>query len=298
MTVGRLAPTPSGALHLGNALAFAAAWLSVRGAGGRLVYRLEDLDRGRARADVAAGQREDLAWLGITWDVETAAQSTRSYALGAVPAYACTCNRQARLAGACACRGRAEVVSGPHVMRFRSPREAVEVVDRARGTAALIADDDPVLVQADGQATYPLAVVVDDARDGVTEVVRGADLYAATASQVAIARAAGLPGVTYLHTPLLLGPDGKKLGKSHGAEGIAAMRARGASARDVWARILPLLGVDAAHADAPASARLEAARVPRGPFRLDDTGRAHAVDDAAAERAGAAEGADPVLERS
>lgn len=296
MIVGRLAPTPSGALHLGNALAFAAAWLSVRGAGGRLVYRLEDLDRGRARADVAAGQRDDLAWLGITWDVETAPQSARTYALDGIPAYACTCNRAARLAGACACRERAGPPPGAHVMRFRSPRTPVDVVDRARGTAALIADDDPVLVQADGAATYPLAVVLDDARDGVTEVVRGADLYAATASQVAIARAAGLPAVTYLHTPLLLGADGKKLGKSHGAEGIAAMRARGVTAREVWARLLPLLGIDAA-AD-PARARLDPATMPRGPFRLDDAGRAHAVADGAAEAAAAAEGADPLLDRT
>src|SRR5690348_9066447 len=98
---GRLAPTPSGHLHLGNALAFGAAALSARGGGGRLLLRIEDLDRGRARDDVAAGQRDDLRWLGIAWDEETPPQSTRRYELGAIPTYRCACSRAARLAGAC-----------------------------------------------------------------------------------------------------------------------------------------------------------------------------------------------------
>src|SRR4051794_22248957 len=104
MVVGRLAPTPSGHLHLGNALAFGAAWLSVRGAGGKLLLRIEDLDRGRARDDVAAGQREDLRWLGIDWDEEVAPQSQRVYSVKRLPVYRCDCSRANRLAGACACR--------------------------------------------------------------------------------------------------------------------------------------------------------------------------------------------------
>ena len=102
--IGRLAPTPSGHLHLGNALAFGAAWLSVRAAGGRLLLRVEDLDRQRSRAEVAAAQKDDLRWLGLDWDEEVPAQSTRDYELGAVPAYFCRCNRRERVGGECGCR--------------------------------------------------------------------------------------------------------------------------------------------------------------------------------------------------
>src|SRR5688572_125089 len=98
MIVGRLAPTPSGHLHLGNATAFAAAWLSVRSRGGRLLLRIEDVDVGRARAHVAASQRRDLEWLGLTWDAETPAQSTRDYAPWlerlAPHTYFCACARK------------------------------------------------------------------------------------------------------------------------------------------------------------------------------------------------------------
>src|SRR6516162_4569513 len=94
MTVGRFAPTPSGHLHLGNALAFGAAWLSVRAAQGRMLLRIEDLDRGRAREDVAAGQKEDLLWLGLDWDEEVTPQSRRSYSVAEIPTYRCACNRE------------------------------------------------------------------------------------------------------------------------------------------------------------------------------------------------------------
>ena len=119
MVVGRLAPTPSGHLHLGNALAFGAAWLSARRHGGRLLLRFEDLDRGRARPEVAEAQRQDLLWLGLDWDAEVPAQSTRDYDLSGIPAYLCACNRAARLAGACPCRA-APAAEG--VLRFRVPR--------------------------------------------------------------------------------------------------------------------------------------------------------------------------------
>src|SRR5437762_4425378 len=93
MILGRLAPTPSGRLHLGNALAFGAAWLSARAAGGRVLLRVEDIDRGRARSDIAAAQKADLQWLGIDWDQEVAPQSARSYSTAGAPVYFCDCNR-------------------------------------------------------------------------------------------------------------------------------------------------------------------------------------------------------------
>jgi glutamyl/glutaminyl-tRNA synthetase len=267
IATGRLAPTPSGHLHLGNALAFGAAWLSARGAGGRVLLRVEDLDRGRARDEVAAGQRADLLWLGLTWDEEVTPQSRRTYDLGAIPAYRCACSRAARLARACTCR----VTPAPAgAWRYRTPPGPVSFVDRALGPQTFHPEEDPILVRADGEPAYPLAVVVDDARDGVTEVVRGADLLEATATQLCLHEHLGLTPPSYLHVPLLLGPDGKKLSKSHGATEIRALRAAGLGADDLWARLLPLLGLPAGPL---AAARLDPARIPPGPRVLDAAGR-------------------------
>lgn len=240
MIVGRLAPTPSGDLHLGNALAFGAAWISARAAGGRLLLRVEDLDRGRAREAVAARQRADLLWLGLGWDAEVEPQSRRSYPTEGLPAYRCDCPRSRRLAGACACRG-AGRTSG--ALRFACGPGPVCFDDRLQGPACFTPDDDPVIQRADGEAAYPLAVVIDDHRDGVNEVVRGADLLPATAVQQQISAALGLPRPSVGHVPLLLGPDGRKLSKSHGSLELSALRAAGWTPTAVWRLLLPLLGL-------------------------------------------------------
>lgn len=264
--VGRLAPTPSGNLHLGNALAFGAAWLSARAAGGRVVLRIEDIDAGRARADVAAGQKDDLRWLGIDWDEEMTPQSRRTYPLAAVPTYRCDCVRRVRLAGGCRCRGAGKVAGA---WRFLTPPGPVEFVDRALGPQRLAPDEDPILASRAGEPAYPLAVVVDDARDGVTEVVRGADLLAATPAQIRLHEALGLTPPTYLHTPVLVGPDGKKLSKSHGSTELGALRAAGMTPARVWAALLPLLGMPPGPLD---PAGFDPARVRRGPFGVDEDG--------------------------
>lgn len=270
MVTGRLAPTPSGELHLGNALAFGAAWLSARQLGGRLLLRMEDLDRGRARVAVADGQRRDLEWLGLGWDEEVTPQSQRTYPLDGIPTYRCTCNRAQRLARACRCRdaGRTE-----GVWRFRTPVGAVEFTDRARGTCRVEPEDDPVLVRADGEAAYPLAVVLDDTRDGVTEVVRGGDLLEATAVQIRLYEAIGRLPPTWLHVPLLLGEDGKKLSKSHGSTSIAALRTAGWSPARVWETLAPALGMS----EGLDPRGFVAGRVPAGPFRVSAEGRLEAV---------------------
>jgi glutamyl-tRNA synthetase len=268
--VGRLAPTPSGLLHLGNALAFGAAWLSARARGGRVLLRVEDVDRGRARAEIAAAQRADLAWLGIDWDVEVPPQSARAYPLDGVPTYRCACNRATRLARACLCR---DAGGADGVWRFRTPPGAVSFVDRARGPVTVDPEDDPVLVRADGEAAYPIAVVLDDLRDGVTEVVRGGDLVEATGVQIRLYEALGQPPPTWLHVPLLLGEDGKKLSKSHGSTGIAALREAGWSADAVWATLLPALGLPPGPL---AGARFDPEAVPRGPFVVGADGRVRA----------------------
>lgn len=265
--VGRLAPTPSGALHLGNALAFGAAWLSARNAGGRLLLRIEDLDRGRAREEVAAGQRADLRWLGIDWDEEVAPQSARTYPLDGIPTYRCTCSRAQRLARACACRDAGHTQGA---WRYRTPEGPVAFTDRARGPCCVVPEDDPVLVRADGEAAYPLAVVLDDLRDGVTEVVRGGDLLDATAVQLRLYASLGRTPPTWLHVPLLLGQDGRKLSKSHGSVGIEALRDGGWTPERVWETLLPALGLPPGPLHA---AQLDPARVPPGPLVAEADGR-------------------------
>ena len=265
--VGRLAPTPSGHLHLGNALAFGAAWLSVRNRGGRLLLRVEDLDRGRSRQEIAEAQRQDLIWLGLDWDEEVEPQSTRRYVTTGLETYRCDCSRKQRLAGECQHRSKP---AAEGAVRFRSAHRVVEYVDRACGRQAVRPEGDPLLIRRNGEAGYPLAVVVDDHRDGVTEVVRGADLLEATAVQVELYRAFGWDQPTWMHVPLLLGPDGRKLSKSHGSTELRALRARGWTAADVWGRLLPLLGVS--DQDQLCDATLVPGDIPRGPFYCDEDG--------------------------
>lgn len=265
--VGRLAPTPSGHLHLGNALAFGAAWLSVRNAGGRLLLRIEDIDRGRSRSEIAEAQRADLSWLGLDWDEEVPAQSTRDYSPGGLDTYRCDCTRRQRQARPCPHR-ESPAVRGS--VRFRSAQTAVSFLDRAQGPQRHVPDSDPLLVRRDGEPGYPLAVVLDDHRDGVTEVVRGGDLLAPTAVQVELFRALGWTPPTWMHVPLLLGPDGRKLSKSHGSTELRTLRAEGWTPQHVWALLLPLLGIPA---DVELSAaRLVPASVPAGPFTVDASG--------------------------
>lgn len=247
---GRLAPTPSGRLHLGNVLAFVAAWLSVRQRGGTLLLRMEDVDTTRSRASLADGLRRDLDWLGLHWDREVAPQSGRDY--GAVlrrlapHTYRCTCTRkQIRAAGGVypgTCRDRG-LTQG--AVRLRLPPGPVAFEDRRWGprTVDPTAFGDPVLVRKDGLASYNLAVVSDDIDDGVTEVVRGADLLDYTAVQIRLYQALGAPPPTWLHTPMLVGPDGRKLGKSHGSLAIGTLREQGVEAASILAVCMPWLGL-------------------------------------------------------
>jgi glutamyl/glutaminyl-tRNA synthetase len=289
--VGRLAPTPSGRLHLGTVCAAAAAWLSVRQRGGRLLLRIEDVDAGRARLEIAATIRADLAWLGLTCDAETPPQSARDYAPAlsrlAAQTYHCACTRAAsRDAGALArgsapaerpgcvagCRSRGLATGA---LRFVLPHGVETIVDRARGRSdvdlAILAD--PVLRRRDGCPTYTLAVVADDIADGVTEVARGADLADQSAVQAVLWRALGAAPPAWLHAPLILGGDGKKLSKSHQAAAVGDLRELGWSAGDVWRTVLPWLGLTPSAAATDRSALLydalacfDAARIPRGPF--------------------------------
>lgn len=259
--VGRLAPSPTGALHLGNVRTFMIAWLRARSVGGRVVMRMEDLDHPRDKPGAAHLAIEDLKWLGFDWD-ESFVQSERTdfyrQALARLVeggfVYPCTCSRadvehaqsaphageQLRYPGTC--RGRyadwaeAARACSPRVpcWRFRVPEGTHICVDDVFAghyeqdvSAAL--GDFPVARDEHG-ASYTLAVVVDDAAMGVTEVVRGDDLLAATPAQVLLQRALGLPTPAYCHVPLVVGADGRRLAKRHGDTRIASYRAAGVKA--------------------------------------------------------------------
>jgi len=276
--VGRLAPTPSGHLHLGNVLAFGAAWLSVRSAGGRLLLRIEDVDQGRASRAIAEAQRDDLRWLGLDWDAETPPQSARDYRpfleqLGE-SVYRCTCTRRAiREAGGIypgTCRER-DLRDGS--VRLRLPAGAVRFEDRRFGPQQIetASVGDPVLRRRDGTFAYPLAVVADDLVDGVTQVVRGADLLGFTAAQLVIWEGLGGIPPTWLHSPLVLGADGRKLSKSHGSAHVGAWRAAGASPRELWRRVLPWLGLPHDHLHDAVQA-FEPTGGPLGPVIADPAG--------------------------
>lgn len=251
--VGRLAPSPTGALHLGNVRTFMVAWLRARSQGGRLVMRMEDLDHPKDKPGAAAQAIEDLRWLGFDWD-EQFVQSERTALYRAAleklgdRVYPCVCSRRDVEAAQSAphageqlfypgtCRGRfanwreaAKV--RPPCWRFRVPADEVvsfeDVLEgpfRQNVSAAL--GDFPISRDEFG-AGYTLAVVVDDAAMGVSEVVRGDDLKPATPAQILLQRALGLPTPAYLHVPLVVGADGRRLAKRHGDTRVSAYRERG-----------------------------------------------------------------------
>ena len=258
MIIGRFAPSPTGVLHLGNLRTALASWLSARAAGGRWVIRMEDVDGPRCQQEVGELQLGDLAALGLHSD-ETPVlwQSDRSEAYrqalatlrAAGQLYPCTCTRRDLQSLASAphaeeglrpypgrCRIRTWDGDEAAALRLRLPRGVVAWADRLRGPQA---DDpasltgDPLLFRRDGCFAYHLAVVVDDGAQGVTEVVRGADLALVTATQIRLQEALGLPHPAYAHLGLVTAPDGSRLGKRAGALGLEALVARGLEVDDV-----------------------------------------------------------------
>ena len=238
--VGRFAPTPSGRMHLGNVFAALIAWLSVRSRDGELVLRMEDLDTQRTSADFAAVLRDDLAWLGLDWDRETAPQSLRS---DVYDRYFEILRERGLLYPCYWSRSQLHSVNAPHLsdgtyvyagtcrnlteeQRAANPRKPAWRVtvpdrvwqfrDRVQGDYALnLATDcgDMVVRRADGVYVYQLAVTVDDGEAGVTEVVRGMDLLSSAPRQMYLQELLGFPHPEYGHVPMLLAPDGRRLSK-------------------------------------------------------------------------------------
>jgi glutamyl-Q tRNA(Asp) synthetase len=228
--VGRFAPSPSGALHLGSLATAAASFLDARHQGGKWLLRIEDLDSGRALPAAAGDILRQLERLGFWWDGPVLYQSQRlehyHSALGELTArglaYACSCTRADRGATSDTggypgtCRPGAQR-PGPTATRFRADLSPVEPFsDRLHGVTEFDAAalGDPIIRRRDGCFAYQLAVVVDDAAQGVTDVVRGDDLLPSTYWQRSVLRALGKPEPRYAHLPLVCEPDGAKLSKS------------------------------------------------------------------------------------
>ena len=266
--MGRLAPSPTGGLHLGHARTFLIAWLAARARGGRVIYRAEDLDASRARADSIGEAMADLRWLGLDWDAGpdvggpdapyTQSERGERYVEAldrlqrAERVYPCTCTRadieRAASAphpedegptypGTCAGRsaGDAAGLAGrPFAWRFRVPPGRVNWEDGYQGRLVLDPmrlGGDFVVARAGVGASYQLAVVVDDSGMGVTDVVRGDDLIPSTPRQLLLYRALGFAPPTFAHVPLTIGPDGRRLAKRDGALKLATLRVAGADPR-------------------------------------------------------------------
>ena len=258
MYVGRLAPSPTGLLHVGHAATFRVAHQRARAAGGRIVLRIEDLDRERCQPEFEASLIDDLRWAGLDWDGDPVRQSERlPQYLGFWRTlaqqgliYPCRCTRkdveraisaphaedelESLYPGTCRPAGappRAEVSPGEINWRFRvNPGEVVEFVDDAQGPQRFVAGrdfGDFLVWRRDGVPTYQLAVVVDDAEMGITEVVRGADLLKSTAQQILLFRALGHEPPRFFHCPLVTDADGHRLAKRAGGHSLKTMRESG-----------------------------------------------------------------------
>jgi glutamyl-tRNA synthetase len=299
---GRYAPSPTGAMHLGNARTALLAWLDARAAGGAVVMRVEDLDRARVVAGAEERLLADLRWLGLDWDegpdlaggggpFGPYRQSERTplyddavlRLLAAGAAFPCACSRA----------DVARAATAPHAADDDEPRypgacralAAGEVEARAaahgrkpsiRFASALDGDpavDDFVLRRADGVAAYQLAVVVDDIAMRITRVVRGDDLLRSTPRQLALYRALGAPPPAFVHVPLVLAPGGERLAKRTRPPSIASLRERGLAASAVVGALAASAGLASTGSrvmPADLVTTFDWARVPSTPVTLDE----------------------------
>ena len=300
LTVGRWAPSPTGNLHLGNLRTALLAWLFARSAGGRFLWRFEDLDNA-ARPQFYDSQLRDVAALGLDWDGETARQRDRIDLYRDAIAdlrrrsltYECFCTRREIAEAAAAPHGPSPEGAYPGTCRRlshaereqkraggRPPALRLRAGDGGAGSAELTVTDrqlgdytgiidDFVLQRGDGTPAYNLAVVVDDAAQAVTEVVRGDDLLPSTPRQLHLARLLGLAPPSYAHVPLVLNPQGQRLAKRDGAVTLADRQSLGESPVDVLNLLLASLGLESvANTDdlRHVSQRFDPASLPRQPW--------------------------------
>lgn len=258
---GRLAPSPTGAQHVGNARTYLIAWLAARSAGGSLALRVEDIDSPRVKPGAVDLIRADFDWLGLDWDGEPVVQTRRLVqyedALRRLQdrelVYPCTCTRsdvaQAASAphagqegpaypGTCAHRSVADadrLTDRPFAWRVRVQRSP-GFVDRLKGPIQVDVSQqggDFVVWKSAGTPAYQLAVVVDDADMRITQVVRGDDLIPSTPRQLLLYEALGLSPPEFAHVPLVVGTDGRRLAKRHGDTRLSALREAGVRAESL-----------------------------------------------------------------
>jgi len=275
--VGRFAPTPSGRMHLGNAFSALVSWLGARSAGGRIVLRVEDLEARPGSRELAAQLMDDLAWLGLDWDEGPWYQSERSDVYEAAICrlaekgltYPCFCTRrELHAASAPHASDGTYVYQGtcrdltPIEVRWRSqvrpPATRLVVPDQGDEKGQIAFDDlvfghhaeelwrdcgDFLVRRSDGVFAYQLAVIVDDALMGVTQVVRGRDLLGSTARQIYLQRLLGFAQPTYAHVPLLVAPDGRRLAKRDQDLELGELRARGMRPEELIGRLAAASGL-------------------------------------------------------
>ena len=291
--VTRLAPSPTGALHLGNARTFLANFALARRRGWRVLLRIDDLEGPRVKPGADAMAVEDLRWLELEWEGEPIRQSARAAAHGAALSrlertgltYRCDCPRSRISAessrraadGADVYGGRcARLLNDEGAVRLRVAGEAAFDDERlGRVTTAAGEVGDFVVRKADGEFAYQLASVADDLADGVTHVVRGEDLLASTARQCFVYRALGreaeLPA--FVHLPLVVGRDGRKLAKRHGDTRLRQLRDEGVSAGVVRGLLARMSGFEPAGEDCGVEEwadRFDLGRLPASPAVYDD----------------------------
>lgn len=265
---GRFAPSPTGRLHLGNARSALLGWLQARSVGGEFLLRIEDLDPQRSKRAFVDDLMRDLDWLGLDWDGEPIFQSTRGPAYAEAierlreqgRVYPCFCSRAEiaraasaphgpadegpRYPGTCARLTPGEIAersrTRPAALRFRVEPGVIRFDDLVRGPTgqdvqAVVGDF--VILSSTRVASYQLAVVVDDAASGVTDVLRADDLLTSTPRQIQLYRALGSPVPRFAHVPLVVDPDGRRLAKREGAFALTELREAGVDPR----RVLSLL---------------------------------------------------------
>jgi glutamyl-tRNA synthetase len=288
---GRFAPSPTGTLHLGNLRTALLAWLYARAQAAPFLVRIEDLDTGRSRPHFEREQLADLAAIGLDWDGEPVRQSERhalyADALARLDAdgllYPCWCTRaeireaasaphgplpEGFYPGTCrhltaAQRAEREASGRPPALRVAADAAPVAFTDHLHGPQSGLVDDF-VVRRNDGAYAYNLAVVVDDGAQAIGEVVRGDDLLDSTPRQLWLAARLGLPRLSFAHVPLVLGPDGARLAKRHGAVTLADRLEQGETPDDVRARLAASVGLTTSADERPSPADLVARFAPDG----------------------------------
>jgi glutamyl-tRNA synthetase len=301
--VGRLAPSPTGLLHLGHARSFLIAWWHARHQGGLLHLRQEDLDAARSSAAFIDAAEADLRWLGLDWDGPVRVQSKHQQGIVRAAeqllqlglAYPCVCSRGEINAASAphgpdgeplypgTCRGlyasleaAREQTGRPAGLRFSPPDEWIEFLDGCHGSQRANPQreaGDFLILRRDGTPAYQLAVVVDDAAQGVTDVVRGDDLLPSTPRQIALIDALGLPRPRYWHVPLVTDPSGRRLAKRQHALGLQTMRAAGVEPERIvaWAANSCGLQVGTRASAAELVAEFEIEKLSKSNVRVDES---------------------------